>query len=264
VKNRRIAVVGALIAAGLGLTACTTAGTTPGATPTTTPPPTLSPTDALTAALGKLKTQGYDLTLTQQGGLITGGGSVDASKTSATLEQKGTVDGATLDLSATQIGTTLWVKIDAGPLNSSVGVDPTKWMLVDQTKVTGAKSKTFDLAGSDALDISKLLASTSGVTRTDATHLSGTVDLTAATGVSAPDSGDLSKAADAAKKVPFVATLDDQGNLTDLTITADVANKALSEEFKLSNFGSQKPITAPAAADVVPAPDLVYTILNAV
>ena len=86
-------------------------------------------------------------------------------------------------------------------------------MLVDQTKLTGADSKPFDLTGPDALDVAGLLTSVTNVTATDPTHLTGTVDLTAATGINSPDSDALTKAGAAAKATPFTVTLDDQGRL---------------------------------------------------
>jgi len=259
VKNRRIAIAGLLLVASLGLTACTTAGTP--TTPATTAPPTLSPTETLSAAAAKLKGQSYDVAVTQQGD-ATGKASVDSANNSASLQLSGTVEGATLSLSAIQIGTNFWVKVDLGALNSTVGLDATKWMLTDQSKITSKDAKPFDLAGSDALDIAGLLTSTSNVTRTDATHLSGTVDLTKSTGVSAPDNDDLTKAAALAKATPFTATVDDQGRLVDLKITPDAANSVLAQTFAFSNFGSPTKITAPAPGDVVPAPDFVYQLLN--
>jgi hypothetical protein len=262
VNRRRTAVLGVLLIAGLGLAACTTAGT-PGTGTTTTTPPQVSAADALTSALGKLKGQGYDVALNQEGNQVSGHASVDPAKNSATQEIKGTVGGQMIDLAATQIDTNLWLKLDFGALNAQAGIDPTKWMLVDQSKITKADSKPFNFTGPDALGLAALLTSVTDVQRTDATHLTGTVDLTKATGPIKPSDDDIKAASGAAAAVPFTVTLDDQGRLTELKITADASHSALSEDFVFSNYGSPSAISAPAPADVVPASDTVYQILNA-
>jgi hypothetical protein len=60
--------------------------------------------------------------------------------------------------------------------------------------------------------------------------------------------------------VPFTATLDGQGRLSELKITG--ANEAFNLDITFSNYGSPTPIAAPAVADVLPAPDLLYQALN--
>lgn len=262
-SHRRTVVAGIclLAAASLALGACKSSSSTASGKPAG-PAANLSPTEALTAALGKLKGASYDVSLTDQSGSGKGTGSVNQSTNSATLEEKGTVDGQTLDIAATQIATNLWAKIDLGSLNSQLGVDPTKWLLLDQSKLTAKNAKPFDLTGADAFGVTGMLTSVAGLKAIDATHLSGTVDLTKAAGVAAPSSDDLTKAGAAAATTPFTVTLDDQGRPTDVKIDADSFDKSLSQEITFSNFGAASPITAPAASDVVPAPDGIYQLFN--
>jgi hypothetical protein len=100
------------------------------------------------------------------------------------------------------------------------------------------------------------------VQATDATHVTGTVDLTKATGINMPAASDLSTAGAAAKTTPFTVVLDDQGRIVDLKIDADSFDKTLTTEIGFSDFGSARPVTAPAASDVVPAPASLYAVLN--
>jgi hypothetical protein len=260
VNNRRIAVAGlaVLTAAGLALTSgaltgCTSKKHTPAANPANA---------ALTAALSKLKGASYNVTTSQNGGALTGVGAVDATKKAATLAEHGNVAGQSVAISAIQIGDDIYAKLDLGGLNSQAGIDPSKWLKLDPAKLTTGTSKPFDLSGPDAFGVATLLSSVSNVTQVDANHLGGSVDLTKATGVDAPDSSTLSSAGPAAKTTPFSATLDNQGRLVDFKVNADSFNKDLSEEITFSDYGSPTTIKPPLAAQTVPAPAAVYQIFN--
>jgi len=122
--------------------------------------------------------------------------------------------------------------------------------------------KLLDVANYDVLDMAGLMTTTSGLARKDATHITGTVDLTRSTGVSAPTPSDLEKAGPGAAKIPFTATVDDQGRLIDLVIQADAVDRDLTNEYAFSNIGKPGPVAAPAAADVATTPASVYQIFN--
>ena len=251
---KRCAVVSLLLATGLGLAACST-NVRPGSAARTTPAQ-VSPVDALTNALATLKSTGYDATLTlpAQGATVTT--SVDYAHKAAT--QATSVNGdSTRSEAFTEVGSDLWLKADFGPLNQNLNIDKTKWYKVEASKLSPG-AIPFDLSGSQPtaplawpLGIDAVFANAGNVTRTDATHLAGVVDLSKANG---PQAAGKSSATDAA--VPFTATLDGQGRLTELRITGD-----LNLDIVFSNYGSPTPITAPAAADVLPAPDRLYQVL---
>jgi hypothetical protein len=261
VKHRRFAVagVGALAIASLALAACSsTSNSTAPATPSASP--SVAPADALIAAATSLNGKGYDMTLTAAS--VTGKGSVDPTNHAVTFDAKAIEGGQTFELNLTGIGSDLWAKIDLGALNSQVGLDPSKWLKIDATKVDES-SIGLDLSNlSDVLDIGSLTKAVSNVKRTDATHLSGTIDLTSLTGAEKPDADALKKAGAAAKSVPFTATLDDQGRLSDLKINGDSIDSGLSVDIAISNVDSPTAVTPPPAADVVPAPAAIYQILG--
>jgi hypothetical protein len=264
VKHRRFAVagVGALAIASLTLAACssTSNSASAGASSTTSASPSVAPADALVAAATSLNGKGYDMTLTAAS--VTGKGSVDPTKHAVTFDAKASEGGQTIELNLTGIGSDLWAKIDLGALNSQVGLDPSKWLKIDATKVDES-SIGLDLSNlSDVLDIGSLTKAVSNVKRTDATHLTGTIDLTNLTGTEKPDADALKKAGAAAKSVPFTATLDDQGRLSDLKINGDSIDSGLSVDIAVSNVGSPTAVTPPPAADVVPAPAAIYQILG--
>ncbi len=257
---RRFAVISLLLATGPGLAACS-ANSQPGSAATTTPAQ-VSPADALTNALATLKNTGYDATLTLPAQDATVKTSVDYANKAAT--QAVYIGDQTLSVAFTEIGSDLWVKADFGPLAQNLNIDKTKWYKFDASKLK-PEAIPFDLFGGERhnptrplawpLGIGAVFASVANVTRTDATHLAGVVDLTKATG---PEAAGKSSVTDAA--VPFTATLDRQGRLTELKITG--ANEDFNLGITFSNYGSPTPIAAPAAADVLPAPDGLYQALN--
>ncbi len=229
-----------------------------------------SASQALESAVTGLQGQGYNLsgtagsTASGGAGQLKASGSVDPADKAATLEFKGSEGGQSVDLAFTQVGTDLYAKIDIPPVQSKLGVSGDQWMKVDKSKVTGGTAVPFDLSGStDALDVAGLMTSVSNVKYpdpADPTTITGTVDLTAATGVGAPDKQDLGQAATAAKTTPFTATLDDQGRLTQLKIDADGYDGNLTEDVNFTDFGSPDPVTAPASS--IPAPDAAYQFFN--
>jgi hypothetical protein len=256
----RVAVVSALLAAGLGLAACgtnSTAGTTPA--PTTTA--SLSPADALTHAFAVLKTTGFDATVTEVAQGATLMGSVDYTHQSVSVTASVALLGQTLQVAALKVGSDMWVKIDLGDLARASHVDKTKWYLTDPSKLQ-AGALPFDVSGGDPFGFDAMFTSVNGVRATDTTHLTGTVDLTKATGPLSPDKQTLSEAGAAATAVPFAATLDDQGRLTELKTTPSGAGASLQFDIAISHYGSPTPISAPSSAEIIPATADVYTALN--
>jgi hypothetical protein len=212
------------------------------------PSPTVAPKDALLAAAKPLATSSYQFTV--KSGLTNGSGAVDPLNASGKVSATEAVGGASVKLDVIRIKGNVWVKADLGALNAALGVDPTKYAHIDITKLTNP-DLPFDLKG-DPMDAAGLLAGVTDVTTTDGKTYTGTVDLTKATGVLAPDSQTLQKAAGKANAVPFTATVDDNGRLTDVKIVA--ADPTLTTEVSFTGFETAANVSAPADADVVEAP----------
>jgi hypothetical protein len=263
----RIAVIGlgVLAAASFALAGCKTANTTePNANPSSTAAsPSMSPQAALINAIAQLKSTGYDISVTSSQG-ISGAGSVDPGKKSTQLNATGSVQGQQLQLGAVQIGAEVYIKLDLGALNQRFGI-PTQWMKIDTTKFN---KPLFDYGSGTPFDVAKLAGAVTNVTQTDPQHISGTIDLSKVAGA-APQPGmsgspiapapSGSASAGAATTVTFQATLDNQGRLTDLKIN-DGPNQSMSQDIKITNYGSPSAVTAPS--DSVPAPDSIYQFLN--
>jgi hypothetical protein len=257
-----VASVSALAVVSMALSACssnsTSASSSPSAAASTSAP--ASAAAALTSAIVGLGGQAFDMRVTAAG--ATGTGSVDPSKRAVTFDAKGSEGGETFELNVTAIDTDLWVKLDLGSHNGQLGLNPAKWLKVDSSKIDFNSIGLDVLNSTDVLDLTSMQKAMSNVKRTDDTHLTGTIDLTALTGVVSPDSDDLTKAGAAAKAVPFSATLDGQGRLSELKINGDSIGTGLSIDIVITNIGAASSITAPPASDVVPAPGAIYQILG--
>jgi hypothetical protein len=229
-----------------------------------------SASDALATAISSIKGLGYNVhgtsgsTASGGTGSATATGSVDPTAKAATVEFKGSAQGTPIDIAFTEVDNTLYGRFDIGAAQSQLGTDPEQWYTIDQSKITNPHSVPFDLSGeTDAFGVGGLMTSTNDVKYpdpSDPTHITGTVDLTAAQGVNAPDPSTLGDAGQDASATPFSATIDSQGRLTDIKINADGFDGDLSEEIAYTDFGSPTPVTAPANS--TPAPASAYAFFN--
>lgn len=251
--------LGLLAAAGLTLAACGS-GTKPATTPSPSAAGSVSPAAALSHALGRLKTEGYNVTTMDSDS--TGTGVADPSGNAASFHQESRVQGANITAAAVESGGNRWIRVDLGPAGTQFQIDPNTWYAVDPAKLASADSWPLEPAGMDPFGVSGLLTATSGVHATDATDLAGTVDLTRSTGPARPSAQQLSKAGAAARTTPFAATLDGQGRLTALTINADGYDKTLTRSITFADYGSPTPIVTPAPNLVRPAPASLYQLMN--
>lgn len=263
-KNHRFAVTGLVVfaAASLALAGCSASSKTTD-NPSTSPSPSaaavLDPKAALTAALAVVASKGFDFTETIGApGIdnINATGTIDPATKSASISGKGTESGLNLSLDVVEQGGNVWLKIDAGAFNAQAGL-PKTWMTVDASKITDSTSLPFDINSPDLLDLAGLFTSVADVKLTDPTTLTGTVDLTKATGSTAPDVTDH---ATEAATTPFTVTFDGSGNPKSLTVDTSAYDKGSQIVFTFSNFGSPTAITPPTGAS--PAPATAYAFLG--
>jgi hypothetical protein len=246
--------VGVLATATFALTGCGSSGSA--TTTNSNSPAAVSTVDAqaaLTKAGAALATTGYNVSTDIGGGTLTGTGSIDPGK-GAAIEQKGTIQGVSIDINVVVVGTDFYAKLDAGPLGAAAGVDSTKWYKVDTSKVDASKLPV-NPTSPDVLGISGLVSGIKDLKATDSTHITGTIDLTAVKSALTSES-DLASAAAGATAAPFTATLDDQGRFSEVQI----GSGASSVDVKFSSYGSPAAITAPSGA--VDAPPTLYQILG--
>ncbi|MGI5184156.1 hypothetical protein ACQEVZ_48660 [Dactylosporangium sp. CA-152071] len=260
---RHITVLFVLALTAGGLTGCTIetqVGTPSAGRVIGAPTADLPPKEALLAAVNTLGSTAYTFEIKQ--GAKTGGGRIDPADQAATMSMGGRVGTIDISVAYTVIAPELWVKADFGAqLNKAWGVDAAHWMRVDRSKVGASATLPIDPAGAPRLGITELCENGLGeVERTDATHYKGTIDVTAADTILAPPDDAVRKAGAKAKAVPFTATVDAKGRLTEFAVDGDAIDPELSIRLTFAGFGSVQPVTEPAGA--IPAPDSVYELFE--
>ncbi|HEY2673532.1 MAG TPA: hypothetical protein VGJ07_24600 [Rugosimonospora sp.] len=264
--TRRIAIASLAAFAVVGLAAgCKTTtgaaggGASAGTGGTASSAPSLAPKDALLASTKQLSQTSYHYTITSTG--LTGSGASDPAAKSASMSMNGAQSGTSMKLDLIKINTDVYLKMDAGQLNTQLGVSPSKWMHIDATS-WGAGTNLLNFPGGGGTDVNGLLSGIVNVQSTDGKNLTGTLDLTKATDNSAISADALSKAGAKAKAVPFTAVLDDQGRLSSLKIDGSGIQDGLTITMNFSDYGQPAGISKPDPASVVEAPDTVQKMFK--
>jgi hypothetical protein len=134
-------------------------------------------------------------------------------------------------------------------------------MLVDRSRLSSDAAVPLDETGAPDLGLTDLFKNGLGeAERADATHFTGTVDVTAADGLLAPSDKTMQKAGTEAKSVPFTATIDDKGRLTAFREEPGSIDPELGMELTFTGFGSVQPVSKPTGA--IPATEAVYKMFS--
>ncbi len=264
-KTRRLAPVGlsVLAAAVLAITGCTTSST-PSAPPAASASAsatgaTPAAKDALLSSIDPLTKTSYKYTLTSSG--LTGQGANDPANKKATLTLSGQQQSNSITINVVVLATDMWMKLNLGTNNNNLNISTDKWFHVDATKLGANPNLPVDPNG--AANTANLLTGAVDVQRADARHFSGTLDLTKGTNNNMLGQPDIDRLATKLKAVPFTATTDDQGRLSELKIDLAAVDPALSAvQSTYSDYGTTVTVTRPDPAQVVEAPDSVYQLFK--
>jgi hypothetical protein len=226
------------------------------------PSPTAAPKTELVASMTKLKQTSQTFTLkTDMGALsqVTGSGATDPATKSSQMKMTITGQGHSIDTEAITVGTDLWLKLGT-PIP---GLDPNKWTHIDATK-----AKSLSALGlsdpSDPTNIGKFGDAVVSAEKTGPGQYKGTIDLTksSAAGVSSQVLGQMG---DAAKAVPFEATVNGDGYVTALTIHMPASGTqvpASTTTMTFGDFGKAPAVKAPEKAQSQEAPQQLYSVLG--
>jgi hypothetical protein len=198
----------------------------------------------LVAAAEPLHATSYRFTTTAAG--ITGQGAADPAAKVVTMTTGSAID-------VLYLGGDLYFKYPKG-LPGAESFGNGKWLHLDASKVALSKLGVSDFA--DPAGAYGYLKSADRVQKIGDRHYTGTLDLTRSG--AAPKSAE--SMGEAAKAVPFEATLDDQGRLSTLDVTVKVNGTDVTTHTTFSDYGAK--VAAARPADAVEAPESFYRIFS--
>ena len=274
------------VALGAGLTACG-GGTAEGGGKAAAP---ADPKAAVTASTTGLDAGNYAFTSSSPDGNKANGAVHVASK-SATLEMVTTDKDAAGTISFRFIDTDRYMKMKMDTKEMADSLDELKdvdtsdpqmakmvkgledmvemfsgktWMHVDATKVKDGDDLTLDPAAPDLTGASALL---DGVVTAqgDARSVTGTLDATKLGDDDGPwEIKHFTAMGEAAKALPYTATLDDQGRLTKLVLDAPKAGDVPAGPWtiEVTGYGAQAAQEKPAKGEVTEMPENAYEMIN--
>ena len=260
--RRRLAVTVAVLASlTLVATGCTTK---PGSlTPSASAKPA---TQILTEAVAKTKGQSFTYTLTY-GTQVTADGAQDvaAGNGSRNVTFSDPASGLVLKANLLLVGGSLYAKVDLGAASALVpglaGVGQ-NYLTLDMKKISTAGLTAGLLPTAETITPDSYLGGVVTAESVSPTQIKGTTDLSKSAPKMIPATS-LAKLDATARVVPFVVTLDDQGRITKVVLTLPKIEALPAADLTVNYgaYGSKVEIAAPATANTVPAPDLVYTFL---
>jgi hypothetical protein len=259
--------VGVLTAVALALAGCTsdsgtaTPGTSSSAGSTPSAPSSASAADpAATAALGQaaaaLGNTSFKATLTS-GPSLRVTGLLDAPNSKGTAELVATGTNTEITVKSLLVGQDLYVQVP-GVTKANT------WTHLDIARLPEGADVGLRPGQIDPANTAQLLSSTTDVQTVDSRSYKGTLDLTKVAGVTGIDKVTVDSYGAAAQNVPFTAGLDEQGRLSALTIELPAVNGTPTKPLEVlyTDYGIAVTAEAPPAAEIVEAPENLYTTLG--
>ncbi|GAA2381129.1 hypothetical protein [Dactylosporangium salmoneum] len=236
----------ALVLLVAGLSGCTAAKETaaPGAQGSVRP----SPTGLAAGALG-LAGGSYRFKVTANEGSYTGAIDPGANVLDASVSVSSS--GASLKIDTVEVRGSAYTRITGLPLP---GFDGNTWYRVDPQRVT--KPGALGLSAiKDPTEVQALMAAAHDVTR-DGQMYRGTVDMTRVVAWGPVNVGQVRQLGEAARAIPFEATVDGSGRLTSVRVR--IPDDTVEATY--SDFGVPVSVQEPAGAE--PLPDHLYGMLG--
>ncbi|GAA2515815.1 hypothetical protein [Pilimelia columellifera] len=245
----------------LGAGACDKAAPQPGADPAASGAAgsAQSPRDALLAAAPSATGKSYRYVQKDVSGVFAG--VVDPTAGSASMETSvAGPDGIKITLAFASADAAFWTKIGFSRDLPTLKI-PKGWTKVDTAKLKD-KTLAVSLNGSDPTNAKAIFSLADAVTGSAGAY-QGTADLSKLPAGTVLTAEELTALGELAKTVPFSATVDVEGRLSNLTLKMPAAGKVKADD-KTITYSAYGTATLPAMpVDGKPAPASVYQILNA-
>ncbi|MGW5557419.1 hypothetical protein ACWER9_09380 [Micromonospora sp. NPDC003944] len=162
-----------------------------------------------------------------------------------------------------------WVKLElSGPTANSLPaikqLNLGKYQHLDQTRIKGNRNLGFDFEKVDPAGSAVLTQGITEVRSTGTGAYAGTIDVTKAAEAGSLNAATIAALGTQAKTVPFTATVDPQGRLSELVLQLPAAGQTAAQEIKMtySDYGAATAAQKPPADQVVEAPAELYSLFN--
>ncbi|MDG4790078.1 hypothetical protein O7626_29865 [Micromonospora sp. WMMD1102] len=173
--------------------------------------------------------------------------------------------GFTTNIAFRIVGDDVWTKISFTGTKGLTGLPklPKKWLKLDPAKLTDAESVP-KYEGTDPGNTGPLLEAATSVNDEGNGKYSGSIDLTSGEAAKVLEAEQMTALGEAAKQVPFTATVDGEQRLTSLVLDLAKAGGTNSAQYVVNyqDFGSTPKLAAPAGGQAQNAPKLAYDLLN--
>ncbi|MDG4793306.1 hypothetical protein [Micromonospora sp. WMMD1082] len=258
-----------------GVAACTTAGdagstATPSATASGAAPE--ADTDAKQALLDSTREiSNGNFRFSMSGAGSTAEGQVHQPSQSAEMRVRigEPTDDLAISLDLIHARPDSWVKVDLkGRAATSVpGLDRLnlgKYQHLDQNRIQGDRNLGFDFDRVDPAGSEALTQAITEVRRTGDGTYAGTIDLSKAADAGSLDPTLITALGAQANSVPFTATTDAEGRLTELVIQLPDTGQAAGQEIRVTyaDYGNATEAQKPPADQVVEAPPELYNLFD--
>lgn len=174
--------------------------------------------------------------------------------------------GFTMNMAFLIVDQQTWTRITFTGTKGLTGLPklPDKWLRLDPTKVKDPDSLPLTFDGPDPVNATSLLRSAVSADDKGSGRFEGTLDLTQASDAEVLDAEGLNALGEAAKAVPFTATIDPGGRLASITVDVPAAGETPAHQFVVTyaDYGSGPAVSAPVAAEIKDAPAAAYELLN--
>jgi hypothetical protein len=175
--------------------------------------------------------------------------------------------GLTISVSYRIIAQRFWLKVVFRSTEELIGLPelPEKWMLIDPAKVKDDITPvSFDLDSEDVAGVKYLFQAVETATKVADGRYAGTLDLNRASAASITEQKTRDALGARAKSVPFLATLDAEGRVTDVAVSVPPVGsaKSLTPKMRFREYDTAPAITAPAKSEIAETPAAAYEYLH--
>ncbi len=227
------------------------------------------PKQALADSVKELAKGDFSFTIVDNESTMTG--VLHAPSKSASIEVKSKPGTDGLEMNLVMVGPDRWLKFDFEPeVSEALKLPADKWLHVDSAKITDpetAKDFAIDFGDPTTVDLASagaILKSLVTAERAGEGKYSGTLDLTQVKDAKTVDGELVKSLGEKGKSIPFTASVDGQGRLTQLVLDIPAAGTttAYKLEIDYADYGSATAPKQPAAGEAVEAPASLYDALN--